>query len=95
MVVYAESERVVRHKIFFSRECSQTAHKMLTRTPDSHGSYIFSELAPGTHCFMAVAGMEGCRAACASISSIFSSVSDLIGMIFGLHSTSLRLPFSE
>jgi len=34
-------------------------------------------------------------AAARSISSIFSSVIDLIGIIFGLHSTSLRLPFSE
>eukprot|EP00964_Phaeocystis_antarctica_P091734 scaffold58881_cov53-Phaeocystis_antarctica.AAC.2 len=34
-------------------------------------------------------------AAAASICSSFSSVIDLIGRIFGLHSTSLRLPFSE
>eukprot|EP00320_Phaeocystis_rex_P010640 CAMPEP_0119091188 /NCGR_PEP_ID=MMETSP1178-20130426/155463_1 /TAXON_ID=33656 /ORGANISM="unid sp, Strain CCMP2000" /LENGTH=67 /DNA_ID=CAMNT_0007074667 /DNA_START=99 /DNA_END=302 /DNA_ORIENTATION=- len=38
----------------------------------------------------------GCPfAAAASICSSFSSVIDLIGRIFGLHSTSLRLPFSE
>ena len=38
----------------------------------------------------------GCPFAAAdSICSSFSSVIDLIGRIFGLHSTSLRLPFSE
>ena len=44
---------------------------------------------------IAVAGTLVCLLASASMLSSFSSVIDFMGMILGLQSTSLRLPFSE